>query len=287
MRARNRCNRRLPVPPARPRGAKCARLASIAFVVAIGIAHAPPTRADVTIPANSVMTLMGGTLDLGCTDLIDAGTLQVGTGSVVTTRNVSIQAGGVIDSGSGSITLGGNWSDAGTLVGGTGSVRFRDGCALTAATVTGNTTFATASFVSTTGKNYVFAVGSTQTVYSLLEISGTSAQPIQFRSGNPGQVANINLASSGTQQIQHVGVTDVWATGQWLAPNLSNEGGGGNASRWFGTPTSAGKSRPIPTLDEKALPALAALLALIGGLRLRRRTARIDAGGRPQQGTRR
>jgi hypothetical protein len=42
--------------------------------------------------------------------------------------------------------------------------------------------------------------------------------PIQFPQRTAGQVDQRQLARGGTQQIQHVGVTDVWATGQHLAP---------------------------------------------------------------------
>ena len=110
-------------------------------------------------------------------------------------------------------------------------------CAIASATISGSSSFANARFVSSIGKNYVFAVGSVQTITGVLEITGTTPQPIQFRSSAPGQVASINLTGTGTQQIVHVGVTDVWATGQPLAPGQQNEGGGGNAKGWFGTPT--------------------------------------------------
>lgn len=121
------------------------------------------------------------------------------------------------------------------------------------------------------GKNYVFSVGSTQTISGLLEITGTAPQPIQFRSSAPGQVAYINLTPAGVQQIVHVGVTDVWATGQWLAPNQQNEGGGGNANRWFGMPQPG--VNPVPALSTPMQGVLAALLALAAGLGLRRRTS--------------
>jgi hypothetical protein len=49
-----------------------------------------------------------------------------------------------------------------------------------------------------------------------LEITGTAPQPIQFRSSVPGQVAFINLTGTGTQQIVHVGVTDVGGGAQQL-----------------------------------------------------------------------
>ncbi len=234
--------------------------------------------ADVTVPANAVGSLNGGTLDLGCTDLIVAGTLQVGSGQVLKVRNVTIQPGGALDGGSGSIELGGNWSNSGGFLAGTGTVRFRDLCALASATISGNSSFANARFVTSTGKNYVFAVGSVQTITHVLEITGTTAQPIQFRSTAPGQVASINLTPSGTQQIAHVGVTDVFATGQPLAPGQQNEGGGGNAKGWFGTPIGppippSGGVVIIPALSTLMLGFLAALLALVGGLGLRCRTS--------------
>ena len=115
----------------------------------------------------------------------------------------------------------------------------------------------------------MFAVGSTQTITGVLEITGTAPQPIQFRSSAPGQVAFINLTATGTQQIVHVGVTDVWATGQWLAPGQQNEGGGGNAKRWFGSPTPpTGEAIPVPALSTLMLGVLAALLALAAASRL-------------------
>ncbi len=135
----------------------------------------------------------GGTLDLGCTDLIVAGTLEIGNGQVLNARNVTIQSGGFVDGGSGAIELGGNWSNNGGFLAGIGEVRFRDLCALASATISGNSSFANVRFVTATGKNYVFAAGSVQTITGLLEITGTTPQPIQFRSSAPGQVATINL----------------------------------------------------------------------------------------------
>jgi hypothetical protein len=226
--------------------------------------------ADFTVPANSTSNLNGGTLDLGCTDLIVAGTLQLGSGQVRNARNVTIQPGGVIDGGSGTIELGGNWSNNGGFAPSIGTVRFLDLCALASATISGDSAFANARFITSIGKNYQFAVGSVQTITGVLEITGTTPQPIQFRSSTPGQVAFINLTGTGVQQIIHVGVTDVWATGQHLAPSLHNEGGGGNAKGWFGNPPPD-EVAIIPALSTQMLCVLAALLALAGGLGLRRR----------------
>jgi len=227
--------------------------------------------ADLIVPAGSQYTTNGAQTDLACTDVDVAGTLTVDTGALVNVRHLTIQAGGTIAGGSGLIQLGGNWSNGGTFTPGTSTVRFNDLCGLTSATIGGSTTFANARFVSTTGKNYVFAVGTTQTVSAILEIAGTTPNPIQFRSGTPGQVANINLLPAGTQQIQHVGVTDVWATGQHLAPSLTNEGGGGNANRWFGGVNPNLAVYPVPALGDLATFALAALLATFGIVNLRRR----------------
>jgi len=241
--------------------------------------HSVLAAADVTVPANAIGSLNGGTLDLACTDLIVAGTLQIGSGQVLNARNITVQPGGVLDGGSGAIELGGNWSNNGGFLAGTGTVRFRDLCALASATISGSSSsFANARFVTSSGKNYVFAVGSTQTITGILEISGTASQPIQFRSSASGQVAFINLTGTGTQQIVHVGVTDVWATGQPLAPSQTNEGGGGNAKGWFGTPIGPPIPPPrevtsIPALSTLMQGVLAALLALAAGLGLRRRTS--------------
>jgi hypothetical protein len=246
----------------------CRRLAATcaALLLLPGIATA-----DLIVPANGVVSLNGAVVDLACTDLVVAGTLQLGAGQVLNARHVVIQAGGVVDGGSGTLELGGDWTNGGGFLAGTGTVRFADLCGLTSATIAGNNEFRNARFVSATGKTYVFAIGATQTVTGVLQISGTTPQPIQFRSSVPGQVAYINLTGTGTQQIQHVGVTDVWATGQWLAPGQQNEGGGGNANRWFGNPQLPAVE--IPMLGAGALALLAALLAL-SGWALRRREER-------------
>ena len=180
-------------------------------------------------------------MDLGCTDITVAGNLQVGSALVTTVHNVAIQAGtspdGTLDGGSGSITLAGNWSNSGTFIPGTSSVFFVDnpGCA-TSSTLSGNTTFYNLSLVSSVGKGYTFPPGTTQTILHALTIQGTLANPIQITSGVAGSPGFINLAPGGTQNISHVGVSDNWATGQPLAPLLTNEGGTGNSRGWFGIP---------------------------------------------------
>jgi hypothetical protein len=238
---------------------------------------AEQAKADLVVPSGATTSLGSGVVDLACTDLVVGGTVKVQSGAVRNVRNVTIQSGGAIDGGSGVIQVGGNWTANGSFVAGTGEVDFRDLCGVGAASISGNTTFFRASFVSTISKNYVFGVGSTQRILSVLEISGATPSPIQFRSATLGQVAFIDLVNSGTQLIQHVGVTDVWSTGQCLAPGQSNEGGGGNAKNWFICSSGGGGgSTPasIPALDAAALLALGALLAGSGLWFVRRATAR-------------
>lgn len=265
---------------ARESAGACVRLIACTAALLIGVV-AEQAKADLVVPSGATTSLGSGVVDLACTDLIVGGTFQVQSGAVLNVRNVTIQGGGAIDGGAGVIQVGGNWAANGSFAAGTGEVDFRDLCAVGAASISGDTTFFRASFVSTTSKNYVFAVGSTQKILSVLEISGTAPNPIQFRSATPGQVAFIDLVGSGTQLIQHVGVTDVWSTGQWLAPFQTNEGGGGNARRWFGTPGGGGGGgggggpvTPVPAMDEAALIALAMLLGVSGLWFVRRANAR-------------
>lgn len=254
---------------ATPRRRVAARIAASIVSVAL----AAPALADLDVPSGGSQDLAGGSMDLACTDVVIDGTLKLSGGSLLNVRHLTLGAGGAIDADTGTIQIGGNWTNnGGTFTAGTSSVQFRDLCSLPAANVSGDTTFANASFVTATGKNYVFSVGSTQRIGGILEIAGTTPQPIQFRSSSPGSVASINLLGAGTQQIQHVGVSDVWATGQWLAPFQTNEGGSGNANRWFGNGPAPVVSA-VPTLADAALVVLAALLACFGALGLRGRVA--------------
>ena len=246
------------------------RLVATFAVTAGAVIAAGPANADFIVPPNAVINLNAGQVDLACTDLIVGGTLHVDTATVTNIRHVTIQPGGVLDGGAGTVRLGGDWTNGGAFTAATSHVEFRDLCSLSFATLGGATTFANLSFVSAFGKTYRFTAGQTQTVSGILEIAGSAPQPIQIRSTTPGTAAFLNLLSGGTQQIQHVGVTDNWATGQWLAPTLTNEGGGGNANRWFGGSPPGGIS-PIPTTGVGTLAALSALLGVLGAWAAQRR----------------
>ena len=207
------------------------------------------------------MALGGGSLDLAGADAQIGGLLSLGGGQLNNVGSIGILAGGTLDAGSGVLTLSGDWSNAGTFLAGSGSVDFVDGGAQSL--ISGNTTFANLSFISAVGKNYLFTVGTTQTISGLLTILGAAGQPIQFRSTAAGQVANINLLGGGAQNIAHVGVSDVHATGQHLAPTLTNEGGTGNATGWFAA-IIVQNAVPAATLSLPGMLLFAfALLALV------------------------
>lgn len=214
-------------------------------------------RADLVVPASGSVALGGGTLDLACTDVIVAGTLDLGGGSLSNVRSVVIQAGGVVSVGGGSISLSGDWSNAGTLNAGTGTVSFVDavGCA-TNSTISGNSTFFRLSIVSATGKLYRFASGSMQTTLSQLTLTGAAGNPLRIESTVVGSRADINLI--GAQAMANLAVRDMTASGQWLALGQSNQAVGGVAVNWFGFPT-------VPVNSPLVLWLLFAGLLLGGG----------------------
>lgn len=223
-------------------------------------------QANVFVPAGAALALNAGELDLGSTDLQIGGSMALSSGTVGGAHSIAIGAGGVLNAGSGTISLFGDWTNLGTFSAGTGTVNFIDGTGALS-TVSGNSTFHDLSFVSTTGKTYAFAAGSTQTIGGLLTILGTAAVGIQFKSTTPGQVAFIDLLPSGSQNIAHVGVSNVHATGQPLAPTQTNDGGSGDALGWFGSGGSGNSVAATPALSAwglllllLSLPALPLLL---------------------------
>lgn len=219
-------------------------------------------RADLLVPAGARVQVGSGTLDAGGTDMAISGEVQVQSGTLRGLRNVDIAPGGTLDNGSGQIALSGDWNPAGAFVAGSGRVDFIDGLGPATATINGDSTFFDLAFTSTTGKNFRFAVGSVQTIVGQLAILGTQASPVQFRSTAAGQVASINLLPGGTQNILHVGVSDVHAIGQPLAPEQNNEGGSGNDVGWFGN-VALGTVRDLPSASPWSLALLILSLAVL------------------------
>ncbi len=231
-------------------------------------------RADVVVPTGASFSLSGGSLDLGGTNLQASGSVILGSGNINDAANIDIPSGGSLDAGSGTLTLSGNWSNAGSFNAGTSTVNFVDG-GTDPSIISGDTTFYNASFISSVGKTYAFVVGSTQTIQGLLTILGTSSQGIQFASTTAAQVAFIDLLQGGSQNIDFVGVSDVHATGQHLAPTKTNDGGTGNDLGWFGNYPAGGGASVAPTPVLSIFAAFLLALILLGStLFLNRRVLR-------------
>ena len=79
----------------------------------------PHVACVLVVPAATTVGLGGGSMNLGCTDVILNGTLDLQGGTLTNVRHVQIAAGGSLVLGSGSVSLAGNWSNAGTLNAGT------------------------------------------------------------------------------------------------------------------------------------------------------------------------
>jgi hypothetical protein len=239
------------------------------FAALVALLSGVPAHADLLVPAGGSMSLAGGVVDLVCTDVIVGGTLDLGGGRLDNVRSVTIQAGGNIALGTaGTITLAGDWSNGGgSLNPGTGTVFFVDAptCAATS-TISGNSNFYRLSVVSTLGKLYRFAAGSSQNVQHQLTMTGTAASPLRIESTIAGQYANINLVVP-VQTMAFLAVRDMSATGEWIALGLTNLINGATI-RWFGAPV-------IPTTSPITL--IAMMLTLIAlTAHLRRRSARSD-----------
>lgn len=224
-------------------------------------------QADVAVPSGASLQLAGGRLDLAGGDVFIGGALGLGSGELRGVGALRILAGGSADFGSGVATLAGDWENRGSFTAGSSRVELRDGPAVSQ--ILGTTQFANLSLVSLTGKRYRFESGFTQRVGANLQITGTGPA-IQVDVTAPGSVAFLDLLPGGSQNIANVGVSDVHATGQHLAPTQTNQGGNGNDNGWFG-----GGPPPRPTVPIPALSPAALLLTALGliFIAMRRREA--------------
>jgi hypothetical protein len=167
----------------------------------IGLFLLLPTAETVTaltIPPGGSLSI-GGTLDLGCTDLDVQGSVLVGAGRISQAATIDIAASGVLDGGSGTISLGGNWNNAGSFVPGSGTVTLVDDCSAGPAQITGNTVFNNLTLTSANGRTFVIPAGRGITVTGALTLQGLPALPIQLASSS-GLPAFITLGA-GAQLV--------------------------------------------------------------------------------------
>lgn len=219
----------------------------------------------ISVGNGGAVSLGDGTLELAGGNLTVDGQFGLDGGSVLEAGDVVIN--GVLDGGTGSLFLLGDWINNGSFNAGSGQVSFVDDAGSSAQLV-GNTTFFGLSLLSSAGGAFVLQSGTVQRVVNSLVIQGASGAPVQIESSAPPQIAELLLEPGGSQNISFVGVSNVHATGQPLAPNQTNQGGTGNARGWFGLPIDP---MPVPLLTIPGL--LIMILALLGVAYTRRGSA--------------
>lgn len=211
--------------------------------------------------------LLAGAVQTAAADIeIPPGaSLTLGGGSIANAGSVFI--GGTLDAGSGSISLAGDWALDGSFLPGTSTVSFFDG-GIAQSTLSGDSSFHKLSLMSSNGKIFQIESDRIIAVESDLTIRGVAGAPLQVASPDLIRVAFVDLAASGTQDIEFVGVSNVHAIGQPLAPDQTNQGGSGNDPGWFGS--TAGQALPIPTLSTVAMLIFAMLMIATAARRVLR-----------------
>lgn len=231
------------------------------FLLAVGSSWA-----GISVGSGGSLSLGQGALDLGGGDLTINGLFDVGGGEVSGIGDVVI--GGTLEGGSGALWVYGDWINNGGFDAGTGQVSLLDDAG-GSSLIMGGSTFHGLSMASSAGGSFVLESGRTQRVTNALSIQGVNGQPVQIQSSNPPQVAELVLDAEGSQNIAFVGVSDVYATGQHLAPEQTNQGGNGNDFGWFGRGLQP--ALPVPALSFGGL--LILILVFFGAAWLRRGSA--------------
>lgn len=230
-------------------------------VVVFGLATAT-SAAHLTVGAGSTVDLGDGSLDLGCANLAVEGTLAAGTGVIDWAEDVSI--GGTLNGESATLYVTGDWNNSGTFNAGSSSVRFVDGCGLSSATISGDSTFFDLEMTTSTGKLVAFEAGSTTTVTDLLTLAGAEANLLTIRSTVDGSEAYLDL--QGSQTNDFVDVKDNHAIGNPIPP-------GPNSVKGPNTPGWANIVLPTLSAGALALLTLSILWAGRWGLRARQASA--------------
>jgi hypothetical protein len=220
------------------------RVATTAALLLCAFAAAQAQK--LSIPSGGTVQINGGRLALSGGDIRIDGRFALGSGELRGVGALRIGAGGTADFGSGVATLTGDWENRGIFNAGTSRVELRDG-PVAVSSILGTNAFANLSLVSLTGKRYRFESAFTQRVAANLQIQGTGPA-IQVDVTAPGSVAFLNLLPGGSQSIANVGVSDVHATGQPLAPTQTNQGGNGNDNGWFGGGGPVIPPTPVPAV---------------------------------------
>ncbi|MCS6995957.1 MAG: hypothetical protein NZ533_03195 [Casimicrobiaceae bacterium] len=251
----------LPASPVTGVGRTLSALVSLAFFL-LASPSVPGQVNEVRLGPGTQLTLSSGTThDGSCADVFVEGQLRVEGGQLLRVRNLTLQPGGLIVLAGGAIELSGRWHNAGgTFQASAGVVRFRvDPACPALPRIDGSNTFFDLEFIATTPARLELEAGNTQRVLGQLTLLGPgSGGFLAVESTLPGSFANLDLAPGGSQNINHVAVSHVAATGQWLAPNSQNAPGAGPAPRWF--------QMPVPTLAWPSVLLLGLLLVALAAV---------------------
>jgi hypothetical protein len=213
-----------------------------------------------TVGTGAGVDLSTGVLDTGEGNLDVAGTFSAGTEGF-DTRDVIIQPGGVLNGNTALLQVCGDWSNSGTFNPGTSTVAFVDGCQ-SSAVISGDSTFWDLDLTTTSGKQFDFTAGSTQTVTGTLSLLGAAENLLALRSTVDGSEAFLDLDQAATGSS--VDVKDIHAVDQPVTLDVGSVISG-NASGWS-------LAAAIPVLSLLGLGALAAGLYLTGHRSLSRRS---------------
>jgi hypothetical protein len=236
---------------------RCRWLLALLFLSAAG-----PLCAAISVGSGGSISIGQGAIDLAGGDLQVNGVFDVAAGRVDDAGSVVIN--GEFSGGSGELTALGDWINNGTFDSGSGLVSLVDDSGATTRMI-GDSVFHDLSLTSTAGGTFELESGTVQRIGHSLTILGADGAPVQIAASSPPQIAQMLLEPGGIQNIANVGVSNVHATGEPLAPDQTNQGGTGNDRGWFGNGLQL---VPVPTLS---LPALASLILLLFAVALLRR----------------
>jgi hypothetical protein len=242
---------------------RCAAWLCFAFLLAAWAFPTGVVAQTVSIEPGASWRIGDATVDLDCAALAVAGTLDTQDGRLDGIGHLDIT--GQMTAATASVEVGGNWSNQGSFLAGTGTVRLSDRCDAGAVSISGTTSFSTLLIESARGKAYRFQAGLSQSVALALRLVGAPGALLPIGSMQAGTQAGLALNPAGQQQIAWVDVSDMAAPegSAWLAPGRPEDFDSidsGNNVRWF-EPSGVGLLPvSVPATSRWALLALALVL---------------------------
>ena len=203
----------------------------LTILAAASLAAAPSTAQQLIVGTGASFDLGTGSLALGCADLVVAGTMSAGTTGLTQVRDVTIDPAGTLNGNAATLEVAGNWANTGSFNAGTSTVQMVDGCGLSSAVISGDTSFRNLEITTTTAFLYEFTAGSTQTVLGLLTLAGASGNLLMIGSTTGGNAAFLNLL--GSSSADFVDVEDNDATGGKLINLTASSVKGANTPGWL------------------------------------------------------